>query len=169
MENAITPGKMRSPVVFRIAVGPSRKREPGNSLQLSRKTLTMAMVRPMMGANQKMVATGWFNPERLSRMSICVRDHRNPPRALAEMTRMKPPRTKWVSVATIRSTPADMRRMTPIRRRENVSRRKKKAKDRTNTSDEDLHIAVNGEPGGGGVSATGEDVRWHMHTAECLL
>src|SRR6266850_249901 len=160
MANAITPGKMRRPVVRRIAPGLSRKREPGSSLQLSRKTLTMAMVRPMIGANQKIVATGLFIPERLSRMIIWVRDHRRPASALAERTRMKPTRTKWVSVATIRSTPIDMRRMTPTRRRENVSKRKKKAKNKTNTSEEDLHMAVNGDSGVL-VSATG--VMWYVH------
>jgi hypothetical protein len=161
------PGKISSPAVCRIAPGPSRKREPGNSLQLSTATLTKAIVRPIIGASQKMVATGWFIPERLSRKSIWVRDHRRPPRALAEITRIKPPRTKWVSVATIRSTPAEMRRMTPISRRENVSRRKKKANAKTKTREEDLHMAVS-DVVGGLISTTEKDVM-DIHTARCLL
>jgi hypothetical protein len=164
MQNAMTPGKMRSPIVCRVAPGPSRKREPGRSLQLSTEILTTAMVRPMIGASQKMVAAGWFIPERLSRMSIWVSDQRRPPRALADMTRMKPTRTKCVSVATIRSTPEEIRRMTPTSRRENVSRRKKKAKAKTNTSEEDLHMADEGDFGVL-VSAPDEDIMWYVHMA----
>lgn len=70
IRNAMIPGKIRSPTVFRIAPGPSKKREPGNSPQLSKKILTIAIVSPMTGASQKMVATGWLIPERLSRKSI---------------------------------------------------------------------------------------------------
>jgi len=70
IENATNPGRISRPTVCRIAPGPSRKREPGNSLQLSKVILTIAIVRAMIGANQKMVATGWFIPERLSRKSI---------------------------------------------------------------------------------------------------
>jgi len=88
-----------------------------------------------------------------------VRDHRKPPRALAERTTIKPPKTKWDSVATIRSTPAEMRRMTPINRRENVSRRKKKAKPKTNTREDDLHMAVNDVVGG--IVSTA------MHSSTC--
>jgi hypothetical protein len=88
-----------------------------------------------------------------------VRDHRRPPRALAERTIINPPRTKWLSVATIRSTPAEMMRMTPISRREKVSRRKKKAKAKTNTREEDLHMAVNDVL----VSTTDKDVLWYIH------
>lgn len=67
--NAIIPGRTRSPIVRNVALVPSKKREPHNSLQLSIETLTIAIVRPMIGANQKIVATGWFIPERLSRIS----------------------------------------------------------------------------------------------------
>jgi len=44
-------------------------------------------------------------------------------------------------------------RMTPISRMEKVSRWKRNAKAKTNTSEEDLHIAVKGL-----VSATDEDI-----------
>ena len=98
-----------------------------------------------------------------------MRDQRRPPRALAEITIINPPRTKWLSVATIRSTPAEMRRMTPISRREKVSRRKKKAKAKTNTREEDLHMAVN-DVGGELVSTTDEDAMYgYMHTETYLL
>jgi hypothetical protein len=98
-----------------------------------------------------------------------VRDHRRPPRALAEITIINPPRTKWFSVATIRSTPAEMRRITPTSRTEKVSRRKKKAKPKTNTREEDLHMAVN-DVGGELVSTTDEDaVCGYMHMEEYLL
>ena len=98
-----------------------------------------------------------------------MRDHRRPPRALAERTITNPPRTKWLSVATIRSTPAEMRRMTPTSRREKVSRRKKKAKAKTNTREEDLHMAVN-DVVGELVSTTDKDavysgtwIRWNTY------
>lgn len=42
---------------------------------------------------------------------------------------------------TIRRTPAVIRRMTPTRRQENFSSRKRKANVRTKMRDEDLHIA----------------------------
>lgn len=66
---------------------------------------------------------------------------------------MKPPSTKCVSVATIRSTPVKIRRITPTSRMEKVSKRKRNAKAKTNTSEEDLHIAVKGL-----VSETYEDI-----------
>lgn len=59
-----------------------------------------------------------------------------------------PAKWKAVSVATMRTTPAEMRVMTNTRRQENSSRRKRKAKRSTKISDEDLHIA-----GGGGQPA----------------
>jgi len=62
-----------------------------------------------------------------------------------------PVKWKAVSVATMRTTPAEMRVMTNTRRQENISRRKRKAKRSTKISDEDLHIA------GGGVSPQGMD------------
>lgn len=95
-----------------------------------------------------------------------MRDHRRPPRALAERTIINPPRTKWFSVATIRSTPAEMRRMTPTSRREKVSRRKKKAKAKTNTREDDLHMAVN-DVIRELVSTVDKDE--YMHTEEYLL
>jgi hypothetical protein len=50
-------------------------------------------------------------------------------------------RTKRVSVATIKTTSPKIRRITPMRRNENISRRKRKANRRTKVKDEDLHIA----------------------------
>lgn len=46
--------------------------------------------------------------------------------------------------------------MTPISRREKVSRRKKNAKPKTNTREEDLHMAVNDAVGG--LVSTTDDV-----------
>lgn len=59
------------------------------------------------------------------------------------MTKMNPPKTKCVSVATIKSTPQKIRNITPIRRNEKVSRRNKNAKPRTKINDDDLHMAKN--------------------------
>ena len=56
-----------------------------------------------------------------------------------------PAKWKAVSVATMRTTPAEIRVMTNTRRKENISRRKRNAKRSIKISDEDLHLA-----GGGG-------------------
>ena len=71
-----------------------------------------------------------------------MRVHRKPPSALALRTSIKPDKTKWVSVATIKRTPQKMRVMTPTSRSEKVSSLKRKANRRTNIKEDDLHIAV---------------------------
>lgn len=64
------------------------------------------------------------------------------------MTSMNPTGEKMTSPMTMRITPAVMVAMMRTRRREGVSRRKRKAKRRTKAREEDLHIA-----GGRGVSS----------------
>lgn len=103
--------------------------------------LMIPNVIPMIGANQNTVATGLCIPNFLSLSRSCVRDQRRPERALPEITRINPPRTKWVSVATMRTTPDTMSAITPISRKEKISSRKRKAKRRTNTSEDDLTMA----------------------------
>lgn len=82
-----------------------------------------------------------------------MRPHRNPEKKAAEMTRMKPRVLKETSPATIIITPAVMVAIMATRRQEGVSRRKRKAKIRTNAREEDLHIAgeVSWGPSIGGV------------------
>jgi hypothetical protein len=101
----------------------------------------MAKESPMMGESQYMVAAGLSKPIFLFLRRIWDRPHRSPPHALALSTRRRPESTKCVSVATIRTTPLKMRRITPTRRKEKVSRRRRNAKKRTNIKDDDLHIA----------------------------
>ena len=55
-----------------------------------------------------------------------------------------PTKSNWVSVETIRITPAVMMRMMPASRQEGLSRRNRKAKRRTNAREEDLHMAERG-------------------------
>lgn len=106
------------------------------------KRLTIARVMPMIGASQKTVAAGLLNPIFLSRRRSCVKLHLRPPRALALITMIKPFNTKWVSVATIRRIPENIRSMTAIRCHENISKRKTNANKRTKMREEDLHIAI---------------------------
>lgn len=60
---------------------------------------------------------------------------------------MKPFRENSVSVATMRTSPTRMRKMTPTRRSENISRRNRNANNKTKIREEFLTIAVNGEAG----------------------
>lgn len=73
---------------------------------------------------------------------ICVRAQRKPEKKAADMTSRKPRGLKSISPATIIRTPRVMVRIMAIRRREGVSRRKRKAKMRTKPREEDLHIAA---------------------------
>lgn len=88
-----------------------------------------------------MVAGGLSRPILLFLRRSWDRDHLRPPNALALSTSTSPERTKCVSVATIKTTPLNIRVITPINRYENCSRRKRKANPRTNIRDDDLHIA----------------------------
>jgi hypothetical protein len=109
----------------------------------SQTMLRRAIVMPIAGANQNIVAAGLSRPIVLFFMSIWVRLQRRPPHALAVITSKNPGRTKAVSEATIRTTPPKMRRMTAMSRNEKVSRRKRNAKNKTKMREDDLHIAVN--------------------------
>jgi hypothetical protein len=97
--------------------------------------LTNASVKPITIASQCIVETGVPIPIFRFLNRICVRLHRNPPRADEENTMGIPVKWRVVLVATMRITPAE------VRRQENISRRKRKAKRSTKNSDEDLHIA----------------------------
>ena len=132
----------RETIVVSVSVKPLKNRLRNNVVQLSTTRLTIASDTPITGDSQKIVAAGLSSPIFLFLRRTCVRLQRKPPDALAERTRMRPERTKWVSVATIRRTPIKMRKMTPTRRYENFSRRKRKAKRRTKIREEDLHMAV---------------------------
>jgi hypothetical protein len=73
---------------------------------------------------------------------ICVSPQRNPEKNAADRMRMKPMVENATSPATIMRTPNVMVRMMRISFQEGVSRRKRKAKRRTNMRVEDLVIAV---------------------------
>lgn len=77
----------------------------------------------------------------LRRRRICVRPQRKPEKKAAEMTRMKPRVLKETSPATIIITPMVIVNIMATRRQEGISRRKRKAKQRTKAREEDLHIA----------------------------
>ena len=66
---------------------------------------------------------------------------RKPEKKAAKMTRMKPRASKSVSPYTIKITPIVIVVMIKTNLIEGSSRRKRKAKARTNAKDEDLHIA----------------------------
>lgn len=84
----------------------------------------------------------------LSFNKSCVRAHRNPPSALAVSTRRNPPNIKLASVATMRSTPKNIRKMTATRLIESFSSRNRNANIGTNINDDDLHIAGQDETQG---------------------
>lgn len=128
------------------------------TLRPSTSEVRMSIETHMVGASQKIVAQGLSRPigsssSFLSSLfvapcppcapvsRICVRAHLNPPHALAINTNNIPPKANWVSVATMSTTPPVMSRMTDIRRVEKCSSLKMKAKKRTKTRDDDLHIA----------------------------
>lgn len=141
MQKAMIPGHSRKKRVLRVLPGVAKNWFAKILLQPSMKSVVTSNETPIIGASQKSVAAGLCMPMFLLRISSCVRLHRRPPRALAEVTSRKPLRTKWVSVATMRSTPAQMRNITPMSRHENFSSRRRNAKRRTKTRDDDLHIA----------------------------
>src|SRR5258708_13356 len=95
----------------------------------------------MVGESQNNVAAGLSMPSRLFLSNRWVRLHRRPLSTLALVTRMNPPSTKRVSVATIRSTPEKIKNITAMRRNEKVSKRNRNAKARTKINDDDLHMA----------------------------
>ena len=70
-----------------------------------------------------------------------MRPQRKPEKKAAEMTRTKPSIENLTSPATIMMTPSVIVAMIPTRRQEGTSRRKRKAKMRTNAREDDLHIA----------------------------
>jgi len=135
------PGAARNKIVPTVLSPPSKKWVRKIDGQFSKERLTMPRVMPIEGANQKMVDAGLSNPIFLLLSRTCVRLHRRPPRALALMTRIRPSKTKWASVATISTTPAKIRVITAIKRQEKVSRRNRNANSRTNIKDDDLHMA----------------------------
>src|SRR5882762_7629201 len=141
MRNATIPGATRYIAVFKVAPRLAKKDDVKTLIQPSIKTLMKAKERPMAGASQNIVAAGLSKPIFLFLRSTWDRPHRRPPRALALSTRRRPDRTKCVSVATISTTPLKIRSITPTRRKEKGSKRKRNAKSRTNIKVDDLHIA----------------------------
>lgn len=145
MAKASMPGSMMDMHV--LSVSPS---DPQNSScektfpQPSKMRLHNPRVAPMIGASQNKVAIGLPMPIDSLWRSIWVSDQRKPPRAEAERTWIMPTKSNWVSVETIRMTPAVMMRMMPASRQEGLSRRNRKAKRRTNAREEDLHMAERG-------------------------
>ena len=93
----------------------------------------------MTGVRKKMLLKGLLVAG-LRRRRIWVRDQRKLEQKDAVIARMNPRALKAVSPATIMMTPMDIRVMIPPRRHEGFSRRKMKAKSRTNASTEDLHM-----------------------------
>lgn len=141
MQNARIPGQIKKIKVLNVSPAVSKNGLTKILLQPSITRVAMPSVRPMMGASQNSVAGGLLMPMFLLRRRSCVRPHRRPPSALADVTNKKPLSTKWVWVATMRRTPAQMRNMTPMSRHENISSLSRKANRRTKTKDDDLHIA----------------------------
>lgn len=145
IQKANMPGATRNKVERKVEVMSWKKGEANTVNHPSQMMLRRAIVTPIAGANQNIVAAGLSKPILLFFMSNWVRLQRRPPHALAVITSKNPGRTKAVSEATIRSTPPKMRRMTATSCKENVSKRKKNAKNKTKIREDDLHIAVNYE------------------------
>lgn len=142
MKNASTPGERSSIIVFRVWRGPEKKSLANIVDQLSMIRLKVQSVTAMTGLSRNIVDAGLLKPIFLFWKSTCVKPHRRPPKALALSTNRNPPRTKCVSVATIRRTPLKMSAITPTSRQEKRSRWKRKAKRRTNIRDDDFTIAL---------------------------
>jgi hypothetical protein len=145
IQNAKIPGATKNRPERTVE---ARSRKNGDAYMVNHPSqiiLRRAVVMPIAGVNQNMVAAGLSSPIFLFFMSSCVRLQRRPPHALAVITSKNPGRTKAVSEATIRITPPKMRRMTTTSRSENTSRRKKNAKDNTKMSEDDLHIAADNQ------------------------
>ena len=142
MQKAITPGADTKKPVCKTRDVPRKNSLLNRVVHCSMHALTIPSVAPIEGANQNIVETGLSNPIFLFFRSTCVRLHRRPPSALAVSTRIKPCKTNSASVATIRSTPVKINKITATSRQEKVSRRNRNANSNTNISDDDLHIAV---------------------------
>lgn len=113
-----------------------------------------------------------FEVAGLRRSRICVRPQRKPEKKAADMMRMKPNTENLTSPATIIITPAVMVAMMAMRRHEGVSRRKRKANNRTKAREEDLHIAALAVSGIGGrakgrrtVKRKGDEFERHVPQA----
>lgn len=140
MQNASTPGNMRSRIARRrpcsdtriltplaVAVGPStgmaiRKRDTN-----------------MIGVRKKSVEKG-FDVAGWRSRRICVRAHLKPEKNADAMTRANPTALKAASPATIIITPTVMVVIMMMSFIEGVSSLKRKANRRTKASAEDLHI-----------------------------
>lgn len=140
MQNATTPDAVRKKTVCR-ALKPTKNGLLNKTDQSSLIKLIIARVMPITGASQYIVAAGLSMPISLFFNKSWVRAHRKPPRPLAVSTRRNPRNIKSVSVATMRRTPENIRKMTATSRIENFSSRNRKANKRTKISDEDLTIA----------------------------
>jgi hypothetical protein len=92
------------------------------------------------GARKKIEENG-FEVAGLRRRRICVRPQRKPEKNAADITRMKPRAEKSTSPATIITTPPVMVAIMATSRHDGDSRRKRKANNNTNASEDDLHIA----------------------------
>lgn len=138
-----------------------KAKHPGNSSIISPKKVPFAVVRfeipaaseagpsignakmmrakNIVGVRKNMLAKGLLVAGFL-KSKIWVKLHLKPEQNEALITRANPRALKAVSPATIMITPAVMRRMMPHRRQVGFSRRKMKAKSKTNASTEDLHM-----------------------------
>lgn len=141
MRKARQPGKSRMP---RLRMIPFSEARAENALETAKSPSTgmarMRSVRNMTGARKNIEENG-LEVAGLRRSRICVRDHRKPDDAAADMTRKKPRTSKAVSPATITMTPAVMVAIMAASFQDGFSRWKRKAKSRTNPKTEDLHIA----------------------------
>ena len=151
MRNATHPGIAKKTAVLSVVDKSPKNLLANTSRQLSKHKLTIISEAPISGASQNMVAAGLFSPIFSSFSRRCVRLQRRPLSALALVKRMKPTSSKCASVATIISTPAKMRKITPISRKEKTSNLKAKAKTKTKMSDEDLHMARRASEGVGPI------------------
>jgi hypothetical protein len=94
----------------------------------------------MTGARKKIDEKG-FEVAGFLRRRICVSAQRKPEKKAAESTRMNPRTENATSPKTIMMTPIVIVVMMPTSRHAGFSRRKAKAKRRTNARDDDLHMA----------------------------
>lgn len=142
MQKAMMPGAINISSVFTVEVTVAKKGDENTVIHPSKTMLITATERAVVGDNQNIRDGGLSSPIDLSCIASCVRLQRRPPHTLAKMTNKNPDRTNAVSDATINRIPAKMIRITVTRRTENASSRKRNANNRTNISEEDLHMAV---------------------------
>lgn len=140
MQKARIPGKISRKTANRPPRAAARAWKPA-MISKGPSTASAMTIREknITGVRKKRVENG-FAVAGWRRRRICVRPHRKPEKKADAMTRINPTALNAVSPATIMTTPTVIVAMITINLTDGVSRRKTKAKRRTNASADDLHM-----------------------------